>query len=383
MPATLIGVGPGEPALLTARAIEALGASDEVVVDAGVPEESWRSVVRPDAQISLVPEGRQAQQAARDAMIQAARSERAVARVRTGDGWTSAEALRDVRRLTEARVGFDVLPGLDSKASQWRAWIEAHPLYGRRVVITRMIEQAEESAELLRSRGAEPWICPTIEIAPPPEPGMLDKAAANVGSYQVVAFTSANGVAKFFEALGRQDKDARALSQSRVAAIGPATGRALLERGIRADIVAKDFRGEALAEAILKACQVMGGTRVLIPRALEAREVLPETLRGSGMQVDVVAAYETRPVSRERVQPLKEALGRGEVDAILITSSSTVTSLCEALGPDRALVGRTLLASIGPITTSKAVELGLEVGVTATEYTVPALIGAIEAHWGN
>jgi uroporphyrinogen III methyltransferase/synthase len=316
-------------------------------------------------------------------MIDAGRSGRTVARVRMGDGWRNAEALRDARSLGDASVAFEVVPGVDPEASQWREWLKEHPLYGRRVVITRMREQAEETAALLRSRGAEPWICPTIEITPPPEPHKLREAAANVGNYQVVAFTSANGVDKFFEALGRQAQDARALSHSRVAAIGPATGRALLERGIRADIVAKDFRGEALAEAIVEACKAQGGTRVLIPRAIEAREVLPETLRAAGMQVEVVAAYETRAVARERVQPLKEALGRGEVDAILITSSSTVTSLCEALGADRALLGRTLVASIGPITTETAQKLGIEVGVTAGEYTVPALIGAIEAHWGN
>jgi uroporphyrinogen III methyltransferase/synthase len=99
--------------------------------------------------------------------------------------------------------------------------------------------------------------------------------------------------------------------------------------------------------------------------------------------VDVVPAYETRPVEKATLQPLKEALGTGQVDAILLTSSSTVTNLCSALGEDNALLGRTLLASIGPITTSTATEQGLRVGVTASVYTVAALVDALQDFWGT
>jgi uroporphyrinogen III methyltransferase/synthase len=383
MRASLIGVGPGEAAFVTVRAVEVLSACDDIVVDADVPEVCWKPGARSDARITLVAMDADAQQLGRAAALEAVRAGRRAGRVRLGDGWRGAEGLRDLRALQDAGVEVDVLAGVDAGAGQWRAWLQAHPLYGRRVVVARMAEQAEDTAALLRSRGAEPWLFPAIEIAPPPEPALLQAAVRELRSYQVVAFTSANGVEQLFKALHDQQLDARAFSGARVAAIGTATARALAAVGLRADIVAKEFRGEALAEAIVAACAQLGGTRVLIARALEAREVLPETLRAAGMHVDVVAAYETRQANRQALQPMIEALGRGQLDAILLTSSSTVTSLYNALGADRALLARTLLASIGPITTAKATELGLVVGVTAKEYTVPALIEALQAYWAQ
>jgi uroporphyrinogen-III synthase len=380
MRASLIGVGPGEAETVSLRAVEVLSACDDIVVDAEVPEVCWKPRAKADARVTIVAEDEQ--EIGRASMVDAARAGRTVGRVRLGDGWRAFEALRDLRALRDAAVEPDVVPGVPATACNWSGWLDARPLYGRKIVITRTREQAEETAELLRERGAEPWSCPTIELAPPPDPGRLSEAAEVVATYQVVAFTSANGVERFFEALASAGKDARALAPCRVAAIGPATGAALRAKGIRPDIVAKDFRGEALADAILAAGKQLGGARVLIPRALEAREVLPEALRAAGMIVDVVPAYETRPVKRAALQPLKEALGRGRVDAILLTSSSTVTNLCSALGEDRELLGRTLLASIGPITTATAKELGLQVGVTAPEYTVPALVGALRTFWG-
>jgi uroporphyrinogen III methyltransferase/synthase len=382
MSTTLIGIGPGDASLIGVRAVEVIAACDELVVDGDVADSSWRTRTRSDVHVSRVAQHRDAQAVAREAMVEASRAGRSVARVRSGEGWASSEALRDLRALEAAGIECDVVAGAGADGGMWRAWLRARPLYGRCVVITRMRGQADATAELLRAHGAEPWSWPAIEIALPPEPWKLQEAVAKVGDYQVVTFTSANGVERFFEALSEAGRDARGLANSRVAAIGPATAEALRTRGIRADIVAKDYRGEALAEAILDACKAMGGQRVLIPRALEARDVLPDTLRAAGMVVDVVPAYETRAVERSTLQPMIEGLGRGHVDAILLTSSSTVTSLVKAIGEDRALLGRTDLASIGPITTKTAQELGLKVAVTASSYTVPALIAALEQYWG-
>jgi len=175
----------------------------------------------------------------------------------------------------------------------------------------------------------------------------------------------------------------RSISASEVA-IGPATSEALIDRGARADIVAREFRAESLASEIAGACGPnASGTRVLVARALQAREVLPQMLAQAGMQVDVVAAYKTVAPSREKVQPLVDALGAQQIDALLLTSSSTVKNLCELLGQRyRALLSGALLASIGPVTTASAEQLGLHVGVTASQYTLPGLIQALEAHFG-
>src|SRR5208282_1783503 len=139
---------------------------------------------------------------------------------------------------------------------------------------------------------------PTIAIGPPADPGPLTRALAELraGAYGWVAFTSANGVEQTWASLVASGSDARAFGGARLAAIGPATARALEQYGLRADVIAKEFRGEGLADELLRV--LAGGavaTRVLLPRAAKAREALPEALRAAGCVVDVVAAYETLP----------------------------------------------------------------------------------------
>jgi uroporphyrinogen III methyltransferase/synthase len=199
------------------------------------------------------------------------------------------------------------------------------------------------------------------------------------GAYAWVAFTSANGVERTWAALVASGHDARAFGSARLAAIGPATARALDQHGLRADIVAKEFRGERLAEELLEAVLASGESqRVLIPRAARAREVLPEALRAAGCKVDVVAAYETHPPPRETVLNLVRELEVGHVDAVTFTSSSTVDNLCDLLGPRAAeLLGSGRIASIGPVTTDTARARGLRVDLTAREYTVQGLVRAL------
>ncbi len=140
--------------------------------------------------------------------------------------------------------------------------------------------------------------------------------------------------------------------------------------------VAKEFRGEALADAMLSTRS--DRARVLLPRAARARDVLPDTLREAGWSVDVVAAYETRPPSDEVVETLTRELANGRIDAVTFTSSSTVDNLCDRLGPDAArLLRGPRIASIGPVTTVTALGRGLRVDVTARQYTVPGLVDAL------
>lgn len=260
-------------------------------------------------------------------------------------------------------------------------WFDRQPLFGRRLLVPRPHHQAVGTAEAIRRRAAEPIILPTIEIGAAPDPEALRAAARRVSDYDFCLFTSANGVDRFFEALGQMSLDARAFGRCKVGAIGPKTAEALLPHGIRADLTAAEFVGESLAQAIL---EIGGVRRILIPRARVAREQLPELLRQGGMTVDVVPAYETRPAGSEQKQRLQQLIADNEVDVVMFTSSSTVDSMVEMLGPDApALLSRVALASIGPITSATAARHGLEVAVTAETYTVEGLLDALEKHYAT
>jgi uroporphyrinogen-III synthase len=252
-------------------------------------------------------------------------------------------------------------------------------LFGKRVLVPRSEEQAADTARDLRARGAEPVLAPVLAFGPPPDPAALERAAEAMGTYDVVAFTSANGVHSVFDVIDRRRLDL-AFGTARVAAIGPATAEALFDNGIRADIVAGESRGEGLARAILATLP----KRVLVMQALVAREALPTALRAAGVEVDVVAAYETKPADRSVVDPVKADLLAERIDAVLFTSSSTVTYLTDALGESAAdLLSGTVVACIGPVTAETARERGLRVDVTAQEYTLAGLLDALERHFAR
>jgi uroporphyrinogen III methyltransferase/synthase len=257
-------------------------------------------------------------------------------------------------------------------------WYDTRPLFGRRVLVPRPAGQAERTAQALRERGAEPRVVPVIEIAPPTDPAPLESAAAQLGSYDWVLFTSANGVERLFSALRRAGRDARAFGTAKIGVIGPRTAEALERFGVRADRVAEEHVGEGLARDVLGQ-----GTprRVLVVRALVARDALPNLLREAGAEVSVVAAYETRPAA-PGPKSLVELVETRAVDTVLFTSSSTVTTTVERLGPHaRELLGALTVASIGPITTRTAEELGIRVDVTATTFTVDGLLDALERYF--
>jgi uroporphyrinogen III methyltransferase / synthase len=268
------------------------------------------------------------------------------------------------------------------------AWLEKRPLFGRRVLVTRTREQSRGTARLLRARGADPVIAPAIEIGPPREPGLLAAAVAQLGEAQCVVFTSANGVERTWGEIAQQGRDARAFGGAKLAAIGPGTAAALEAHGLRADIVAKEHKQEGLAEEILAAFAGSGSkadkVRVVLLRAEVARDVLPNVLRAAGFHVDVVAAYETRPPEAARAGALARELETGALDAVTFTSSSTVDNLCDLLGPRAAeLLSKTCVASIGPVTSKTCVARGVRVDATATSYTIPGLIEALEGHFSR
>jgi uroporphyrinogen III methyltransferase/synthase len=251
------------------------------------------------------------------------------------------------------------------------AWLERRPLHGRRVVVTRARAQASSLAATLRDLGAEVVELPAIRIEPRLDAEEVRAAAAAIGVYELVCLTSPNGVRLLFEAIAAADLDSRALAGVTVAAIGPGTARALAKRGVVADIVPERFVAEGLIEALGDV--EVEGSRVLIARAADGRDVLPEYFERRGAEVDVVALYET---VRER--PDAEAIEAAQAaDYVTFTSSSTVTNLTEALG-DR-FPANARIVSIGPVTSETAQAAGLNVDVEAQRHDIDGLVQALLA----
>jgi uroporphyrinogen III methyltransferase/synthase len=249
-------------------------------------------------------------------------------------------------------------------------WFDANPLFGKRVLITRPLAQADDFATLLWEAGAEPIVAPTIAIGPPDDPAPAEAALTDLRDYAWVVFTSRNGVDACFAMLDARGRDARAFGDVRIAAIGPKTAQALAERGIVVDFMPTHYVNEDVAAGLLE--RTAAGDRVLLFRAQEAREVLPDTLREHGRNVDVVAAYATRPVVDARIAD--DVAG---ADIITFASASAVRGLLANL-PDatNALAGKTI-AALGPITAKAARDLGIRVDVVADAFTIEGLLHAL------
>lgn len=225
-------------------------------------------------------------------------------------------------------------------------------------------------------------ICPVIRFEDPDDWRPTDAAIASIRDYDWVVFTSRNGVDRFFARLAAGGLDARALADACIAAVGPATARALERHGITPDLMPDEHVAEGLLAA-LEARGPLHGLSILIPRAQEAREVLPDELATRGAKVDVAPVYRTVEVG-SAPEPVREALAGGTADAVLFTSASTVKRFAALFAPSpvaEVLAGVTV-ASIGPVTSDVARELGLTVAAQPDEYTVPALVDALATALG-
>jgi uroporphyrinogen III methyltransferase/synthase len=259
-------------------------------------------------------------------------------------------------------------------------WWETRPLWGKTVVVTRSRQQASHLVDLLAVAGARCLEVPTLEIGPPNDFGPLDAALGRLSRYGWLIFTSANGVAAFMGRLFGSGKDVRALGPAKLAAIGPATAQALQDYGLKADVVPDSFVAEELAAAL--APHLSPGTKVLLARAEEAREVLPESLAQMGARVEVAPVYEAR--RPKSVPPeVQEALRRGEVDVLTFTSSATVHNFAGLVGKARfkALAAHAAVAAIGPITAATLKEYGIIPQIQPHAYTIPALAAEIIAYF--
>ncbi|HVE68758.1 MAG TPA: uroporphyrinogen-III C-methyltransferase [Solirubrobacteraceae bacterium] len=514
----LVGAGPGDPGLMTARALELIGAADVILYDRLIPAGALDGA-REGAELVYVGKepGRaaMAQEEIDARLVEHGRAGRRVVRLKGGDPFVFGRGAEEAAALREAGIAYEVVPGVTAgvaapayagipvthrdaasavafvtghedpekaeSALDWEAlarfpgtlvfymgvgrlpriaealaaagrpadepaavvergtlpgqrtvvatlgtiaqraeaeglrppavtvvgpvaalrerlaWLEDRPLHGRSVAVTRARAQASGLAARLRALGAEAIEAPTIRMEP------LDAEIPDLAPYDLVAFTSSNGVRQFFEALAKraaagearagageaseagagagraseagagagQACDARALAGKTVAAIGPGTAAALRERGIAADVVPE----RAVAESLLDALAGAPVRRALVVAPEEARDVLPDGLRERGAAVDVLALYRT---VAEPLAPaaLEAALG---ADWITFTSASTVRRFLEASGgaPPRGRV-----VSIGPVTTAALRETGIDVAAEAAEHDVDGVVAAILADRG-
>jgi uroporphyrinogen-III synthase len=250
------------------------------------------------------------------------------------------------------------------------------PLKGIRVLVGRARHQAGALSNELRKLGATVLEIPFIEIRKPRSFKPLDSALRNLENYDWLILTSANGVQAMWERLDRLKLDATKLSSGlRVAAIGPATKKAIEQRGTKVDVVPREYVAESVVRSLRNRVK---GKRILLVRAKVARDVIPNELRKAGARVDVVEAYETvvPQSSRTRLRSALANLGR-RPHIVTFTSSSTVKNFVALVGR-RALGLKDIhLASIGPVTSATLREFGLRADIKAKEFTIPGLVEAI------
>jgi uroporphyrinogen-III synthase len=297
--------------------------------------------------------------------------------------------------------------------------VTALPLSGKRVLVTRTREQASVLSERLQSQGAVPVEFPTIHIVPPSNWSQLDallRLVCTVNAHQHqdlreygydwLVFTSANGVNICLERLHTLGYEPGALKNVHIATIGPATAAALARYGVTADLVPNEYIAEGVVAALIQDAQQRGttleGTRIALARAAEARKVLVTELQKEGALVDEVAAYYTFAAAHddERGREVLDLLRRRQLDILTFTSSSTVRNFmewlrsCEQHMPDfqqdlkdwkdwAAALAHVHIASIGPITSQTARDLGLQVTIEAKEFTIDGLVQAIVQYKGK
>jgi uroporphyrinogen-III synthase len=268
-------------------------------------------------------------------------------------------------------------------------------LRGVRVLVGRARHQAGALSAELRKLGAQVIEIPFIEIRKAKSFKLLDAALKNLDTYDWLILTSVNGVEAMWERMQTKKLLLTAAVKAHrlhIAAIGPATKKAIEQRGTKVDVVPKEYVAESVVRSLRNKVK---GKRVLLVRAKVARDVIPNELRKAGAYVDVVEAYETVVPQRSR-RLLQAALKNRRPHVVTFTSSSTVRNFMELLKPlaknsrnvglfpsrHKDLVG-IKMASIGPVTASTLREFGLPVDISAKDFTIPGLIQAIIAAIAN
>jgi uroporphyrinogen-III synthase len=255
------------------------------------------------------------------------------------------------------------------------------------VVVTRADEPGVEFERVLASRGVSVEWAQTVTIAPPAEPWLLDAALARLGSFDWVAFTSAHAVDAVVAHPRWSDVwRATQARRSRLAVVGPATAARLTRAGHTSDLEAVETSGAGLASALIADHGgTLQGVRVLWPTSDIARREFADRLEAAGATLITVVAYRTVPVRSARVATLARDIEAGAVDAVAFFSPSAAASLASAMGTGNlsVLAGHTLVASLGPSTTSTLRTLGAPPDIEAQPHTALALAASLARHFGS
>ncbi|MEP6671833.1 MAG: uroporphyrinogen-III synthase, partial [Chthoniobacter sp.] len=256
-------------------------------------------------------------------------------------------------------------------------WFETRPLFGKRIVVTRTRKQAGGLSSALRRLGADVFELPTIRIVPPKELLEFGELVQDAHRYDWLVFTSPNGVNAFFEMFYKIFTDAREIGGVRIAAIGPATAARVRDFRLHVDLQPDEYVAEGVIKAFQKDSSVEN-LKILLVRAEQARDVLPNELARLGAIVDEAVAYrtvqETEDISGAQARFREEG-----ADLITFTSSSTVENFLALNFPWPSALKT---ASIGPITSKTMRAAGLKVDVEAKQYDIPGLIKAVRGYYG-
>ncbi len=256
-------------------------------------------------------------------------------------------------------------------------WFEQRPLFGKKIIITRSREQASELTKPLETLGAHVLECPTIEFTAPQDWSAVDQACSELNQYEWILFSSTNGVTAFFDRLNTLGFDLRSLAACRLAAVGSMTESALNLRGLKVDLVPKDYTSDAMAQAMGK--ESLAGKAILFPRAEEGREQILDVLRGVGAKVNTVTVYRT--VSPKYAHEfIHEIFLETIPDLLTFASSATVKNFVNLFKntPDYDQIQKIPATVIGPVTRQTAEEYGLNVVAMADPHTIAGLVSAVQ-----
>lgn len=276
-------------------------------------------------------------------------------------------------RVLDVQTPATIVVGEVAGLAEAIGWYEKKPLFGKTMLVTREKEASSEFAELLASCGAKTIEFPTIQIKPIRDTAEQQLSVQNLGDYDFLVFTSVNGVSNYFEVLASCGKDSRDLKGKKIIAIGEKTSEELLRYNLKADYMPAVYTAEGIISLAEKLN--LDGRKILIPRALVARELLPETLRAMGATVEVLCVYETLvpDYKKEELDLVKMRFSGAEIDLVTFTSSSTVTNFFSLLGKDSGLFAKTGFACIGPVTAATLLDHGFTPAVTADIHTTQGL----------
>ena len=265
-----------------------------------------------------------------------------------------------------------VIIGQAAKSDGKLDWFTRKPLFGKTIVATRDRRGNAELAAKIIAEGGNPIEFDTIKIEALTQGNEFLKALAEIGQYDWVIFTSANGVRIFFEAVKNLGGDARVFSSAKVAAIGRETAGKLGEFGIKADFVPSDFTSAQLAKQLAESVNLKGKKMLLLRSQIGTPEIV-ENLIKTGADVKDVAVY-TSVTGKSDSEGLVEKIKAGKVDWLTFCSPSSVRGFFEQIPAEVVKSGRLKVISIGPVTSEQIRKLGVEIDLEAGEHTIDGVL---------